>query len=159
RVCETEGLVLQNVFDFYAPAFAVTDAFFDVVAGLGADDDADFFNTGTYQSFDAVKQNWFVGDGQELLSRGVGDWSHSGAFAAAQDQTFHTGRMLFLRLGHFFSIPLIWWCFLVFISCSSVVAAFAKNCLDGHDDDFPVQPVVPVVAVPFVHFHFGVIGQ
>ncbi len=83
RMGQTEGLRLQYVVDFDAPAAAVANAFFYIIAGFGADDDADFFDAGINKRFNAVKQDGFVGHRQKLFGGCMGYGAHSCAFSAA----------------------------------------------------------------------------
>jgi len=77
---QAPGLDLENIGDGHLPAAAVTHRLLNGVAGLRADDDAHL---------------------------GVGERSEAGAFAPAQDQTFHAlfpAAPVFLIIGFFITI-------------------------------------------------------
>src|SRR6201999_41405 len=60
---------------------------FDLLAGLGSDDDPDLGDAGLDQRLDPVEEHGLVGDGHELLRRGVGDRAQTSARPAREDQS------------------------------------------------------------------------
>src|SRR5579885_140123 len=89
RMCQSSGLILQNIFNLDSPALTVPDAFFYVLACLGADDDPYLSYAAVDERFNAVKENRLVCHRQQLLCRRVRDRPHPRAFSAAQDQSLH----------------------------------------------------------------------
>ena len=87
RVGEAGGLVLDDVGDLGTELGAVAGRLADLVAGLGRDDDPDLLHPGVDQRLDPVKEHGFVGDGHELLRRGVGDRAQPGSGAAREDES------------------------------------------------------------------------
>ena len=79
---------LAQVGHAQAEARAVADRGLDFGVGV-ADDDADLVDAGLAQGLEAVEEDGFVGDGHELLGRGVGDGPQPGAGAAAEDEPLH----------------------------------------------------------------------
>ena len=86
RVGEPGRLVLDDVGDLRAEGRAVAGRLADLVAGLRRDDDPDLRHPGVDQRLDPVEEHGLVGDGHELLRRGVGDRAQAGAGAAREDQ-------------------------------------------------------------------------
>ena len=68
-------------------AAAVAGRRADLVAGLRRDDDPDLGDAGLDQRLDPVEEHGLVGDGHELLRRGVGDRAQPRAGAAREDQS------------------------------------------------------------------------
>ena len=52
-------------------------------------DDADIGDASIANGLEAVEQDWFVRDGDELLGRGVRDGAQPSPGAAGQDERFH----------------------------------------------------------------------
>src|SRR5690348_12612648 len=72
-----------------APARAVAHRGADLLVGV-ADDDAHLTDAGLQQRFDGVEEHGLVRQRQQLLGARVGERAQARAFAAAQDQSFHT---------------------------------------------------------------------
>ena len=88
-VGQTARLVLLDVLDAGAEMRSVPDLPADLVSGLRGDDDRDLLDAGCDDRLDAVLENGFVRDRDELLGRGVGQRAHPGAFAAGEDEALH----------------------------------------------------------------------
>ena len=76
---EPGRFVLDDVGDLGAEPGAVAGRLADLIAGLGRDDDPDLAHPGVDQRLDPVEEHGFVGDGHELLRRGVGDGPQASA--------------------------------------------------------------------------------
>src|ERR1700733_5811759 len=87
RVGEAGGLVLDDVGDLGPELGAVAGRLADLVAGLRRDDDPDLLHPGVDQRLDPVEEHGLVGDGHELLRRGVGDRAQPSSGAAREDES------------------------------------------------------------------------
>jgi hypothetical protein len=77
-----------SVGDVQAEGGAVADGRADLVGGV-PDDHADVGDAGRRDGLQAVEQDGLVGDGHELLGRGVGDRPQSGTGSAGEHESLH----------------------------------------------------------------------
>src|SRR4029077_11046235 len=87
RVGEAGGLVLDDVGDLGPELGAVARRLASLVAVLRRDDDPDLLHPGVDQRLDPIEEHGLVGDGHELLRRGVGDRAQPGRGTAREDES------------------------------------------------------------------------
>ena len=87
RVGEPGRLVLDDVGDLRPEVRPVPGRLADLIPGLRRDDDPDLRHPGVDQRLDPVEEHGLVGDGHQLLRRGVRDRAQPGARAAGENQS------------------------------------------------------------------------
>lgn len=87
---------MDDVLDVDSPVVTVLEVVLDSLAFV-ADHDDDLVNTGSFDCFDDVLQQWFVSNWEHRFGSCLGKWAKPGSLTSSENDCFHCN--IFLRVS------------------------------------------------------------